>query len=119
MLGPNLKATRLHLAQRQRSSRRKGHLQDQRCELGAGLWIPNCWIDLFVMLLQVASLLQLEGGASALPDVWEVVYKTALAFAKAAAVDEMLGNVPASLRSYSKVLPGLWPYHRHPKHEKQ
>ena len=53
--------------------------------------------------LQVAALLQLEERAGGLPDVWEVVYKAALAFAKAAAVDEMLGNLSASLQSYAKV----------------
>ena len=53
--------------------------------------------------LQVAALLQLEGNSDGLPDVWGVVYKAALAFAKAAAVDEMLGNLSASLQSYAKV----------------
>ena len=51
----------------------------------------------------MAALLQLEENVAPLPDVWEVVYKAALALAKAAAVDEMLGNVSASLQSYAKV----------------
>jgi len=52
--------------------------------------------------MQVAGLLQVE-EVGALPDVWEVTYKAALSFAKAAAVDELLGNYTASLRSYAKV----------------
>ena len=51
----------------------------------------------------MAALLQLEENAGALPDVWGVVYKAALALAKSAAVDEMLGNVSTSLQSYAKV----------------
>lgn len=56
-----------------------------------------------LLVLQVAVLLQSSGEAGTLPDVYEVIYRSALAFAKAAAVDEMLGNFPAALRSYAKV----------------
>ena len=43
-----------------------------------------------------------------LPDVWQLAYKAALALAKAAAVDELLGNAVTSARAYHKV--------RHPMH---
>lgn len=39
----------------------------------------------------------------ALPDVWELTYRAALALARGAAVDELLGNAAASMRSYAKV----------------
>ena len=42
-----------------------------------------------------------EGGA--LPDAWELVYRAALGFARSAAVEEVLANLPASMLSYSKV----------------
>ena len=45
-----------------------------------------------------------------LPDVWELTYRAALALARGAAVDELLGNAAASMRSYVKVgraLPSL------------
>lgn len=51
---------------------------------------------------QVGGLLEMEEDVGGLPDVWEVIYKSALNFAKAAAVDELLGNYTASLRSYAK-----------------
>ena len=38
-----------------------------------------------------------------LPDVWQLAYKAALALAKAAAVDELLGNAATSARAYHKV----------------
>ena len=38
-----------------------------------------------------------------LPDVWELTYRAALALARGAAVDELLGNAAASMRSYVKV----------------
>ncbi|CAL8462240.1 g1771 [Coccomyxa elongata] len=37
-----------------------------------------------------------------LPDPWELTYRAALALAKGAAVDELLGNATASMRSYVK-----------------
>lgn len=40
-----------------------------------------------------------------LPDVWELTYRAALALARGAAVDELLGNSAASMRSYVKVGP--------------
>ena len=43
-----------------------------------------------------------------LPDVWQLAYKAALALAKAAAVDELLGNAATSAWAYHKV--------RHPVH---
>jgi hypothetical protein len=55
--------------------------------------------------MQVGGLLEMEEDVGGLPDVWEVIYKSALNFAKAAAVDELLGNYTASLRSYAKVPP--------------
>lgn len=51
----------------------------------------------------MASLL--DGQSGRLPDVWDLVYKAALASAKGAAVEEMLGNVTAALKSYSKARP--------------
>ena len=39
----------------------------------------------------------------ALGDPWQLAYKAALALSKAAAVDELLGNAPASARAYYKV----------------
>ena len=56
-------------------------------------------------MLQVAGVLQAEEQVVALPDVWELTYRAALNFAKAAAVDELLGNYTASLRAYTKVQP--------------
>ena len=53
--------------------------------------------------IQVAVSLQSEEEIGILPDVWELIYNSALGFAKAAAVDEMLGNFPSALRSYAKV----------------
>ena len=38
-----------------------------------------------------------------LPECWQLVYKAALALAKAAAVDELLGNAASSMRAYHKV----------------
>lgn len=58
-----------------------------------------------------------------LPDVWQLAYKAAMALAKSAAVDELLGNAATSARAYHKVgnsmlaakwmqcrclLPGVW-----------
>jgi hypothetical protein len=42
-------------------------------------------------------------GDEQLPDVWELVYRAALSLARAAAVDELLGNATSSMRAYSKV----------------
>ena len=39
-----------------------------------------------------------------LPDCWQLIYRAALALAKAAAVDELLGNTVTSMRAYHKVL---------------
>jgi hypothetical protein len=39
----------------------------------------------------------------ALGDPWQLAYLAALALSKAAAVDELLGNAPASARAYHKV----------------
>ena len=47
-----------------------------------------------------------------LPDVWQLAYKAALALAKAAAVDELLGNAATSARAYHKVRN---PVHRCPR----
>ena len=38
-----------------------------------------------------------------LPECWQLIYKAALALAKAAAVDELLGNAASSMRAYHKV----------------
>ena len=38
-----------------------------------------------------------------LPDAWQLAYKAAMALAKAAAVDELLGNAATSARAYQKV----------------
>ena len=38
-----------------------------------------------------------------LPQCWQLIYKAALALAKAAAVDELLGNSASSMRAYHKV----------------
>lgn len=38
-----------------------------------------------------------------LPECWQLIYKAALALAKAAAVDELLGNAVTSMRAYHKV----------------
>ena len=51
----------------------------------------------------MGRLLQSEQNQQALPDIWELVYRAALAFAKAAAVDELLSNYTSSLRAYAKV----------------
>ena len=37
-----------------------------------------------------------------LPECWQLIYKAALALAKAAAVDELLGNTTSSMRAYYK-----------------
>lgn len=55
--------------------------------------------------MQVGAHLQLAAEqCKGLPDVWELVYQAALAHAKAAAVEELLSNYTASVRSYAKVL---------------
>ena len=51
----------------------------------------------------MGRLLQSEQNQQALPDIWELIYRAALAFAKAAAVDELLSNYTSSLRAYAKV----------------
>lgn len=38
-----------------------------------------------------------------LPECWQLIYRAALALAKAAAVDELLGNAASSMRAYHKV----------------
>ena len=50
-----------------------------------------------------AALGRTGGGALALPDAWALAYDGALAAARSAAVDELMGNLEAGLRGYSQV----------------